>query len=224
MFAALPPPPPPEPVVHLDAPLFASDRSRGRGVRLRWTGVGAARYTLEVRRNSNVGTRWRTVVGSTTRRSAVFPGRLGLTYLFRLRARDAVGRLSEYAYGLTTVPRDDRSEFLSFGPGWRRVEQKRAWGGSITRATRRGREAGVVFGGSRVALIARRTPRGATLLVTVDDRRKLVRLRGRDRFRRVVFRSIEMDPGMHRLHVETATRGVADLDAVAVEKGPSAPD
>ena len=220
MFAALPPP---EPIVHLDAPAFASDRSLGRGIRLRWTAVGAARYTLEVRRNSNVGTRWRTVVGSTTRKSAVFPGRLGLTYLFRLRARDAAGRLSEYAYGLTTVPRDDRSELIHFGPGWRRVQRKRAWGRSLRRATCAGRVASTAFRGSRVALIARRTPRGATLVVTVDGRRKLVRLRGRDRFRRVVFRSLELDPGLHSLRVKTATRGIADLDAVAVEKGPSAP-
>lgn len=214
MIAALPPL---EPVVHLDAPTYASDRSLGRAVRLRWSGRGIVRYTLEARRNSNVATRWRTLATSTTRTRAVFRGRQGATYLFRLRGRDAAGRLTGFDYDLSTVPLDDP---LPFG---RRIDRRRAWGGRLRRVSRPGRSAGFAFFGSRVALIARRTPRGATVRVTVDGRTRLVRLRGPDRFRQVVFRSTELHQGLHRFSVETATLGIADFDAVAVEKGLSAP-
>jgi hypothetical protein len=205
------------PIVSLDAPTYASDRSLGRAVRLRWGGVAIARYTLQARRNANVGTRWRTIAASTTSTHAVFRGRPGRTYLFRLRGRDSAGRLTAFRYDSTTVPLDDP---LRFG---RPVRRRRAWGGGLMRATRPGTTASRAFFGSRLALIARRTPRGASVAVTIDGRTRVVSLRGPDRFRRVVLRSRLLRPGFHTLRVTTTTRGIADLDAVGVEAGPAPP-
>src|SRR5215211_1130927 len=206
-------PPPPAPVVKLDVPRYASDRSLGRALRVRFGG-GALRYTLQVRRNTNVSTRWRTVVRSTTRTRAVFVGELGESYLFRLRGRDATGRLSGFDYDVGTVPLDDP---FPFG---RRIVRRAAWGRRLVRLT--GPSAVTVMG-SRIALIARRAPRGAVLRVGVDGRGERVSLHGRNRFRKVVFRSILMRPGLHRFRVEALTGGFADLDALAVETGPTAP-
>jgi hypothetical protein len=205
--------PPPAPAVKLDVPRYASDRSLGRALRLRWSG-SAARFTLQVRPNANVSARWRTVARSTTRTRAVFVGELGESYLFRLRGRDASGRLSAFDYGVGTVPFDD-----PFRSG-RRIVRRAAWGRRLVRLTGPSK---VTVRGTRVALIARRAPRGALLRVTVDGRRKQVSLRGRNRFRKVVFRSILMRPGLHRFRVEALSEGIADLDALAVETGPAAP-
>jgi hypothetical protein len=210
MIAALPPP---APVVKLDVPRFASDRSLGRALRVRWSG-SASRFTLQVRPNTNVAARWRTVAHRTTRRRAVFVGELGESYLFRLRGRDSSGPLSPFDYAVGTVPLDD-----PFRIG-RRIVRRAAWGRRLVRLTG---PSEVTISGSRVALIARRAPRGAVLRVTLDGRRKRVSLRGRNRFRKVVFRSILMRPGLHRFLVEAMTRGIADLDALAVETGPAAP-
>ena len=215
------------PALGLSAPAYASDRSRSRRFPICWSltngGGGPVQYTLEVRRNTNVATRWRLLVAGTARTCASFRGRRGLTYLFRVRARDPLGNLSGYAYAETVVPLDERSRRVVFGPGWRRILRKRAYGRTLTRASARGREAQVRFRGSSVALIARRSPRGARLSIALGRRRRVVSLRGPDRFRRVVFRSRQLRPARHVLRVVTLDDGIADLDAVGVDTGPAPP-
>ena len=211
--------------LRLSAPSYASDQSRSTRFRISWTGAGSdvAEYRLEVRRNTNVATRWRVVTAGTTRTSTTFRGRPGIAYQFRLRARDRSGNSSGYVYDETIVPLDDRSRRIAFGPGWRRIERRGAYGRTIARARRAGLEARVRFRGSRVALIARRSPRGARLVVTVGARRRAISLRGPDRFRRVVFRSRELRPGRHLLRLRTLDGGIADLDGIGVDTGPSPP-
>jgi len=121
-------PPPPTPVVKLDVPRYASDRSLGRALRVRWSG-SATRLALQVRPNTNVASRWRTVVRSTTRRRALFVGELGESYLFRLRGREASGRLTPFDYAVGTVPLDDPFRF------GRRIVRRAAWGRRLVRLT-----------------------------------------------------------------------------------------
>jgi glycerophosphoryl diester phosphodiesterase len=213
------------PRLRLLAPSYASDSARGRRFRLRWRGTdrgsGIARYSLEVRRNTNVATRWRTVFRGT-RRSVRFRGRPGVTYLFRLRARDRFGNLSRFDYGRTVVPRDDRFRGLRFSRGWRRLRSRLAYGRTLTRASRAGLTARVLFRGSRVALIARRSPRGGRLHVRVGGGERVISLRGRARDRQVVFRSRHLPPGLHVLELRTLG-GRVDLDAIGVVTGAPAP-
>jgi hypothetical protein len=215
------------PVVHLLAPGHASDFSLGRRFQVRWFGTdrgsGIARYRLEARRSTNVSPRWRTVIDGTTDTTAAFRGRPGVTYLFRLRARDRAGNLSRYDYDQTVVPRDDRSRHLRYSRGWHRIRRGAAYGRTLTRARRAGLTAHLTFRGSRVALIARRVRGGGSLLVTVDGRSRVVRLAGTPRYRQAVLHSRQLPPGLHLLTIRTLGGGIADLDAVGVHAGPGPP-
>jgi glycerophosphoryl diester phosphodiesterase len=214
------------PVVRLDAPNYASDRSRTRRIPIRWRGVdqgsGVARYRLEVRRRTNAATPWRVLVDGTTRTRASFRGLPGASYAFRLRARDRSGNLSRYAYDKSLVPLDDRSRRIRYSPGWRRVRSRRAYGRSVRRG-RRGASATLVFRGSAVALIATRRRGSARVFATVDGRPRIARLRGRRGHRRVVLRFGRLRPGRHRLHIRAFGGRAADLDAIAVDSGPASP-
>src|SRR4051812_26497164 len=152
--------PDPAPQMNLRAPRYVSDVSQSRRFRVHWQGSTGVRYRLEVRRDTNVSTRWVTLVRSTRRRSATFRGRAGVSYLFRLRARDGSGHLSRYDYAETTVPRDDRSPRLRFSRGWRRIHSGGAYGRTLTRARRAGQTASISFRGTRAALIVRRSTHG----------------------------------------------------------------
>ena len=213
------------PTAALDAPMYASERSRGLRFPLRLGGAdrgsGLESFRLEWRRNVDVSERWR-LVGETESPQASFRGRPGASYVFRLRVRDRLGNRSTYDYGETVVPFDDRSSVLRFQRGWRRTRARSAWRGTLTRARAAGAAATARFEGQRVALIARRTRRGGRLRVSLDGRRKaIVSLRGSGH-RRLVFRSPVLRPGTHLLELRALGGGV-EIDAIAIDRGPPAP-
>jgi hypothetical protein len=214
------------PVVRLTVPRYASDTARGPRFRLQLSardGSGIEAMTLEFRSNSDVATRWRRIGSDKARRTARFTGRPGETYRFRLRARDGFGNRSPYSYGLTTVPRDDRSPRLRFDGRWRGLRSTGAYERTLRRARRPGASVSLVFRGGRLALIARRSPGAGRLLVQLAGREEFVSLRGRRRGRTVVFRSRLLRPGVYRPRLVALGGGPVDLDAVAIEQGPPAP-
>jgi hypothetical protein len=213
-----------DPRVRLFAPRYASNRSRTGRFRLRWKGTdrgsGIARYKLEVRSKVSVSTRWRSIrIRGPRRRSIVFRGRPGSSYLFRLRARDRFGNLSRYSYDDTVVPLDDRSRGVQHSPGWRLLRRNRAYGHTLSRATGSGHSMRMVFRGTRAAVIGSRSPHGARLRVTIDGRPAVIRLAGRHTYRRVLFRSRPLRTGLHLLRLETLGGGVTDIDAFGVDTG-----
>jgi glycerophosphoryl diester phosphodiesterase len=215
------------PSATLDAPAYASERSRDARFPLPLSGEdrgsGIDGFRLEVRRSVTVSDRWR-LVSDGARSQAQFRGRPGVTYLFRLRARDRVGNRSSYDYGETVVPLDDRARVLRLDAGWKRIRAGRAWGKTLTRARRAGAVARARVSGERVALIARRGRRAGRLLVTLDGKpRKVVSLRGRPRHRQIVFRSRVLPPGAHKLELTTLGGGPVDLDAIGIDQGPPPP-
>ena len=215
-----------DPVVRLTVPRYASDTARGPRFALRLSArdsSGLEAMTLEFRSNSDVATRWRRIGPDKVRRTARFTGRPGETYRFRLRARDTFGNRSPYSYGITTVPRDDRSPRLRYSGGWRRLRSTGAYEGTLRRARRPGAGASLVFRGGRLALIARRSSRAGRLLVQLAGREEVVSLRGPRRGRTVVFRSRLLRPGVYRPRFVALGGGPVDLDAVAIEQGPPAP-
>lgn len=212
------------PTVKLQAPRVNSDTSRSRTAQLTWGGEGSGlRYRLEYRRNTEIGTRWRTLTPDTSGLDARFRGRPGVTYLFRLRARDADGALSRYTYRRTVFPFDERGPRVRFSPQWERVRRPGAYGHTLTIANRVGATASISFDGSRVLLIARRVRTGGRLLVTVDGRSVKVGERGRPHQRLALFRSQLLEPGRHRLHLRSLGGGRVNVDAVAVAQGSRAP-
>lgn len=215
----------PRPLVDLHSPGLASDTSRGRTVTLRWLGAGSPplRYRLEVRRNTLIASDWRTLQPDTGGNHARFRGRPGVTYLFRLRARDSAGRLSTYDYDRTTVPYDDTSGKIGYSRSWHRVRRRGAYGRSVHLSRRRGATVGMNFNGAQAVLVARTGPRAGRLSVALDGRVVVRSLRGRTRNRRVIFRSKGLIPGIHRLRLRTLGGGAVNLDAVGIVQGPKAP-
>ena len=216
-----------KPVARIRAPRYASDTGRRPRFRIRLAatdrGSGVAGLRLQFRRNTNVATRWRAVARETQASSLFFRGKRGQTYLFRLRARDRLGNFSPYVYARTAVPLDDRSSRLRFRGGWVRAKERRAYDGTLHRATRPGARMALRFRGTRVALIAPRSLAGGRLRVNVGGRSRVVSLRGDSLARRVVFRSRLFRPGVHRLRVTTLGGGPVAVDAVAFEQGPHEP-
>ncbi|MFN2615619.1 MAG: hypothetical protein ABR581_00685 [Thermoleophilaceae bacterium] len=214
------------PVILLNLPgRFASQGSRSRTIVVSWqgldrTGSGVKSYTLQVRRVAN-GARhaangWRTVVRRTALTSAHFRGGSGRAYEFRIRAFDRAGNQSSFDAGRVIIPVDDRDRRLfRFSHGWRRLHRRGAWGRQVMRSRRRGASARFRFRGRRVALIGRRLSRGGRLKVRVGGRVRVLRLRGRPRFRRVLFLSHGMRRGRHTLRLRAVGRGPVEIDAVA---------
>ncbi len=220
-------PDPLEPVARLRAPRYASDDSSRRRFRLRISGQdrgsGVAGLRLQFRRNTNVSTRWRPVVRETLARFVFFRGTPGVSYLFRLRARDRFSNFSPYVYGRTSVPLDDSSRRLRYSAGWARGRSRGAYERGVRRARRVGASFSMLFRGTRVALIAPRSRLAGRLLVSVGGRARIVSLRGPRRARRVVFRSRRLRPGVHRIRAVSLGGGEVAVDAVALEQGPPAP-
>ena len=107
-------------------------------------------------------------------------GKIGETYLLRIRAHGKSGVTSAWDYARIVFPYDDRGKGRQYSSAWTRVKSKRAWRGGYTQTSTRG--ATLRFktrGGGRVYLIGRTGPNGG---------RAVVRARGGER-RVVSFRS-----------------------------------
>jgi hypothetical protein len=211
--------PPTAPRVTLTAPDYASDTSRSPTFRIGWTGTGSAgiaSYDLDVRSD---GGEWRKLAHGTPGTSASFRGKAGHTYGFRLRARGNDGLLSAYATDTTVVPLDDRSRRLSYSRGWHRLQTRSAYGRTISSGPRHA-SVSLRFHGSRVALIAPRSPAGGRVAIYIDGRRrKVVQLRGKSRARQVVYRSGKLRRGTaHSLSIRVLSRGSTRLDAIATHR------
>jgi hypothetical protein len=214
------------PRIHVVLPgSFASDSSRSRTILLSWqgddraSGSGVQSYDLQVRRvrpGEAAAQGWRTLLSHSTHTRQHFRGRAGAAYQFRVTARDRAGNSDDAASSAVVIPIDDRSRRrLHLSHGWRRLHRSQAWGRFVVRSRKRGASGRMRFRGSRVALIGRRLSKGGRLRVRVDGRAKTVRLRGKPRFRQVLFLSRRLSPGRHRLGFRAVGGGPVELDAVA---------
>lgn len=138
---------------------------------LRWKGLddltGARNFDVRVRTAGIRGRlsgwdRWKTRVSVGRARHRVHPGG---TYCFSARARDRAGNRGRWSpMRCTSVPADDRA--LRASAGWRRVENRAAYRGTLTVAGRRGQRLrldGVVA--RRLSLVVHTCPRCGTVRV-----------------------------------------------------------
>jgi hypothetical protein len=213
------------PDVRLTLPGFiASQRSRSRTIRIEWqgddgsAGSGVTTYDVEVRtlHDGAAASPWRTLVDDTPLTRASFRGASGAAYEFRVSALDRAKNRSRFVGSGVLFPIDDRDRrLLRLSRGWKRLERKGAWGRFVIRARRKGARARLRFRGSRVALIGRKLPKGGRLRVRVDGRSRVIRLRGRPRFRSVLFTSARRAPGSHTLRLKSLGGGPVEIDAIA---------
>ena len=158
---------------------------------------------------------FRPFVARTVLTRAHFRGDAGASYRFRVTAFDRAVNRGSLVSGVISIPVDDRdARYLRFGKGWKRLRRKRAWSGTVVRSTRKGAASRMRFRGRRVVLIGRRLAKGGRLRVTVDGRSRVVSLKGRPRYKRVLFRSRRLRAGRHSLRFAALGRSPVELDAV----------
>jgi hypothetical protein len=203
---------------------YASDGSRSRTLRIEWLGEdgaggsGVTSYDVAYRKLNDPDEPgpWTQLRDDTILTRASFRGEPGLAYEFRVGAEDRARNRSALVSDSVIVPFDDRDrKRLRTSRGWRRLKRKGAWGGRVLRSRRTGARARLRSHGRAVALIGRRLPRGGRLRVTIDGRSKVIRLRGRSRFRQVLFTSRRRDPGIHTLRLKALGGGKVEIDAIA---------
>jgi dienelactone hydrolase len=163
------------PAVRLYAAGWASTLGRGPRFRVRISGsdvgTGLRGYRAQVRRVGS--SRWSRL---GVRRSAVtVRGRGGRGYVIRVRAVDRAGNSGRWVSARVTVPRDDRAVRLR-GP-WRRARARSAWRGTLASCARASCSARVRFRGREVALIGPRPARDIRVVVRLDGRRRVLRIR-----------------------------------------------
>lgn len=204
---------------------LATERGNSRTVLFSWRaddpgGSGVTGYSVDVAEVAGAGVRasadvFRPFVARTVLTRAHFRGDSGRSYRYRVTAFDRAANRASFTSGVISIPVDDRDKALKVGRGWKRLRRKGAWGRTVIRSSRKGSAVRLRFRGRRVALIGRRLRRGGRLKVTVDGRSKVISLRGKPRFKRVLFRSRRLNDGPHTLRAVTLGRQPVELDAVA---------
>ena len=226
-------PAPPGPVqlgfgASLKTPLLASTSTRnGRRVpvRVRKTGVKRiARLQVQYRRTGR-GTKrtYRKLyprLKPTTKRIRFKKGRIGETYLLRIRAHGKNGIKSAWNYRRIVFPYDDRGKGRRYSSAWTRVKSRRAWRGGYTTTSVRG--ATLRFktrGGGRVYLIGRTGPNGGKAVIRArgGEKRKVSFRSKKVRNRRVVAVINRTDKRVLRFRLRVL-RGVVSFDALGIRR------
>lgn len=157
------------------APALASDRARGPRVtvvlRRKRASAAVARFEVELR-----DTRWqryKPLARDLRSHRVRFRGRPGATYLIRARDIGEDGRVSRWSRARTVIPFDDIGDPRGprFSGGWRRIGWSRAYGGSLSHATRRGARFRMRVRGDALYLVGRVGPSGGRALLTIGHRR-----------------------------------------------------
>jgi phosphatidylinositol-3-phosphatase len=204
------------PVASLRAPPLASRASSQPKIRLAWRATGGSRlrFTLQAEQTSGRGHGWRTLLRNASRRSAVFRGRPGATYAFRLQAADASGLTSTWTTAQTVFPSAPRVPGGKFNGSWPLVSVRGAWTGHAVVGSPGSRLA-LTYRGASLTLIGSRWPHGGKAIVTVDGVSRTVTVRrGLPRARQALF-SRKLKPGRHQLLIKVV-QGVLPLEGVAI--------
>jgi hypothetical protein len=124
-----------------------------------------------------------------------------------------------WAETTTVVPLDDArgTRAIRYRGAWSRVRSRAAFGGRLSRSSRRGDELRLRFRGGRVDLVGRRSRRGGRALVILDGRRRVVSFRSRRTEPRAVVASLPVrGRGAHELRLVSLGRGRVEIDAIGV--------
>jgi hypothetical protein len=177
--------------------LLASAKSRnGKRVRLRVKATGRkriARFVVQYRRTGK-GTKkaykkFRPRLKRSAKRIVFKKGRLGRTYLFRIRAIGKSGVRTDWQHRRLVFPYDESGKGRRYSAGWTHVRNRRAWRRGYMQSSQRG--ATLRFktkGGGRIYLVARTGPNGGRAVVRArGGERRVVSFKTRKtRNRRVV--------------------------------------
>ena len=200
-------------------------------VRVAWTvsdaGTGVARVKLQM---SIDGGSWAAVaLPKRTARHAVVMVRPPHDARFRVRAKDAAGNLSEWAYGEAlrwTLQSERVTEVTTTGP-WTSISARQLLGDQALRGRTAGAELSFAFTGSQVAWIGRPSRSGGSARVFLDGKdRGIVRTYATSRgYRRVLYVATWPEPGDHTITIRvmgTAGHPNVVVDGFIVGDAPAA--
>ena len=217
------------PIVSAPIQRLGSGTTLGPGtvpVRLSWSGSdfagGSVRYQLA--RSTNGGP-YRTIAlgspGATSSTRILATG--ADRYRFRVRAIDAAGNASAWAYGPTFQARlvQDTNDALKYTGGWTGSSAPGASGGHVRTTSNRGATVRVTFTGRSVAWVAARGPSRGSARIYIDGAyARTISLRATTMSSRlIVFARSWTAPGTHTIRIVCAgTRGHGriDLDSIVV--------
>jgi hypothetical protein len=216
------------PTVQPPAERFPADTSTGGTsvpVEIRWSATDSENAVVEyqVEQSSNGGSTFSAVsLSSATSTSKVIQLTPGRTYQYRVRAKDAVGNLSDWTYGPKFVikPFQETDSAIAYTGTWTQQTASSAYGGGVKYATGAGDKATFTFTGREVAWLAARGPDRGRAEVWLDGAKvadvDLFR-KSNAQWRRMVFATGSLDPtATHTLEVivsGTTGRPRVDVDA-----------
>jgi len=207
------------PPVTLRAPPLASSASARPTVPLKWKATGAdaasaKTFTVQVKRTSSTGGRWRTLLKATTKRSVRFHGREGATYQFRVRANSPNGLAGSWAMARTVVPSRTRVSGARYHGSWRLAPLRDGWNGHALIGAR-GASMTLRFRGGTLELIGSVWPQGGLARITLNRHTRTINLHSRvAHARHVLYRAV-LRAGSHRLLIRVI-RGPVPIEAVGI--------
>jgi hypothetical protein len=155
-----------------------------------------------------------------TRRIFFKKGKIGRTYLFRIRAIGKKGVSTDWRYRRLVFPYEDRGKNRRYSAGWTRVKDKKAWRGGYSESSVPGAKMRFKVGrGGRFYIVGRKTPDGGVAVIRRGFRRKVVSFRSKERVRnrRVVARFNGSPKKRYKLVVRVR-RGPVAIDGIAVRR------
>jgi len=225
-------PAPPGPVkvgfsAKLKTPLLASKKSKtGKKIKLKVRAKHRKRikrfvvqYRKTGRGTSRKFKKFKPRLKRRTRRIYFKKGKLGRTYLFRIRAVGKSGVRSDWRYRRLVFPYEDTGKGRHYSAGWTRVKDRRAWRRHYSRSSTPGAKMRFKTGrGGRFYLVGRKSPDGGVAVVRRGAKRKVVSFRSkRVRNRRVVAVFNGSPKKRYRLVVRVR-HGVVAVDGIGVRR------
>ena len=212
----------------LKSPLLVSKKSRrGKRVKLRVRATHRNRidhfvvqYRKTGRGTKRVYKKFKPRLRPGAKRIFFKRGRIGRTYLFRIRAVGKTGIRTDWRFRPRIVfPYDDRGKRRRYSSGWSRVKDKRAWRGGYSVSSVRGATMRFRTGrGGRIYVVGRKSPNGGVAVIRRGFRRKVVSFRSkRVRNRRVVAVFNGSPRKRYRLLVRVR-RGPVTIDGIGVRR------
>jgi hypothetical protein len=191
----------------IHAPPLASASTRAR-IPVRWSGRGV--FTVQVRLLNARQGQWRTLAAATHETHLTFPGALGATYQFRVRAGNGPSTTAT-----TVVPSAARVQHGRFTGAWRVVRRRGAWQQHAIQTTSSGAALTLRYVGGALSLIGETTAQGGVLRVVLDGRSRTLHLHSSRLRRRRVIYAAAVTPGVHHLKL-VDMRGLVALEGLAI--------
>jgi hypothetical protein len=216
------------PLVRLAAPSVSTNVSKGKTFKVSWQGspAGSSIASYRVQRKIGAGGTWVDWKSKTTDKSAIFPGKIGKTYYFRVRANDQAGNLSAWSTVKTTIVPHDNDTLIVERNGFGGVISKASssyYLGTVRYATKR--DAGITYEltGRSVALIGTKAPDRGRAHIYIDGEyvETVDAYASSIRYRRILYSRTWNESGKHTLRVVnegTPDRRRFDVDGIAVRR------